>query len=46
MIETRETPVIAGIVMVDLFDAICPVDPCAPVIGNVLIYLKFRKAPG
>jgi hypothetical protein len=24
--------------MVDLFDAICPVDPCAPVIGDVLIY--------
>jgi hypothetical protein len=24
--------------MVDLFDAICPVEPCSPVIGNVLIY--------
>jgi hypothetical protein len=23
---------------VDLFDAICPVDPCSPVIGNVLVY--------
>ena len=24
--------------IVDLFDAICPVDPCSPVIGNVLVY--------
>jgi peptidoglycan/LPS O-acetylase OafA/YrhL len=24
--------------MVDLFDAVCPVEPCAPVIGDVLIY--------
>jgi peptidoglycan/LPS O-acetylase OafA/YrhL len=28
----------AGVAMVDMFDAICPVDPCAPVIGSVLIY--------
>jgi hypothetical protein len=24
--------------VVDLNDAICPTDPCAPVIGNVLVY--------
>ena len=27
-----------GVEIVDLFDAICPVSPCAPVIGNVLVY--------
>jgi peptidoglycan/LPS O-acetylase OafA/YrhL len=27
-----------GVALVDLFDAICPTDPCAPVIGNVLVY--------
>lgn len=27
-----------GVAIVDLFDAICPTDRCAPVIGNVLIY--------
>ncbi|MGR6317674.1 acyltransferase family protein [Micromonospora soli] len=27
-----------GVPMIDLFDAICPVGPCAPVIGNVLLY--------
>jgi hypothetical protein len=28
----------ARVAMVDMFDANCPVDQCAPVIGNVLIY--------
>jgi len=27
-----------GVEIVDLFDAICPTERCAPVIGNVLIY--------
>ncbi|GAA4558182.1 acyltransferase family protein [Planotetraspora kaengkrachanensis] len=27
-----------GVAFVDLFDAICPADRCAPVIGNVLVY--------
>ncbi|GII55563.1 acyltransferase [Planotetraspora thailandica] len=28
----------ANVRIVDLFDAICPADRCAPVIGNVLVY--------
>jgi len=28
----------AGVSIVDLLDAICPTDRCAPVIGNVLLY--------
>jgi peptidoglycan/LPS O-acetylase OafA/YrhL len=28
----------SGVHFVDLFDAICPTQPCAPVIGNVLVY--------
>lgn len=27
-----------GVEVVDLFDAICPLDTCPPIIGNVLIY--------
>jgi hypothetical protein len=27
-----------GVKMIDVFDSICPSDPCAPVIGNVLVY--------
>jgi hypothetical protein len=29
---------LAGVGVVDMFDAICPTEQCAPVIGNVLIY--------
>jgi hypothetical protein len=32
--------------MVDLNDAICPVDPCAPVIGNVLVYRDTNHLTG
>jgi peptidoglycan/LPS O-acetylase OafA/YrhL len=27
-----------AVTMIDLFDAVCPVEPCAPAIGDVLIY--------
>ena len=29
---------LSGVEVVDLFDAICPTSPCAPVIGDVLVY--------
>ena len=29
---------LAGATLIDLNDAICPTDPCAPVIGGVLVY--------
>ena len=28
----------ANVTMIDLYDAICPTEKCAPVIGNVLVY--------
>jgi peptidoglycan/LPS O-acetylase OafA/YrhL len=36
--QRRALERVGGVAMVDLYDAICPVDPCAPVVGNVLIY--------
>ncbi|MEV0456254.1 acyltransferase family protein [Catellatospora methionotrophica] len=34
----REAVAGTGVPMIDLFDAVCPVGPCAPVIGNVVVY--------
>ncbi|WP_144126785.1 acyltransferase family protein [Catellatospora sichuanensis] len=34
----REAASGTGVPVIDLFDAICPVGPCAPVIGNVIVY--------
>lgn len=34
----RGRPGLTGVTLIDLTDAICPTDPCAPVIGGVLVY--------
>jgi peptidoglycan/LPS O-acetylase OafA/YrhL len=34
----RASTQVPGVTHLDLFDAICPVDPCAPIIGGVLVY--------
>ncbi|GAB4059865.1 SGNH hydrolase domain-containing protein [Catellatospora paridis] len=34
----RAAAVGTDVPMIDLFDVVCPVGPCAPVIGNVIVY--------
>jgi hypothetical protein len=36
--QERAVRDLPGVRLVDLTDAICPADPCAPVIGGVLVY--------
>jgi peptidoglycan/LPS O-acetylase OafA/YrhL len=36
--QERAVAGLRGVRLVDLNDAICPTDPCAPVIGSVLVY--------